>query len=194
MLDLRQGKEGGSFSLLGGSSSSKNGSKNGSIKGGGSAKGGSAKGGGSSRNGSTSKKGKGEGLPSPASSKRVASARQEGGPSPASTALRTTSRPASPRPHPHQPQAYWDTAPPPPPPGPPPPPPTPPPRLVLTPPPAGVTRPDAQGWLCLVPAARRPLRRVPYTVAPPCRWLWCVVSMKRLRCYSRREDCPNPTP
>ena len=58
---------------------------------------------------------------------------------------------------------------------------------MLTPPPQGSSRADAQGWLCLVPAARRPVRRLPYTTAPPPRWLWCVLSMRRLRCYGRLE-------
>ena len=59
---------------------------------------------------------------------------------------------------------------------------------MLTPPPAGSSRADALGWLCLVPQARRPIRRLPYTTAPPPRWLWCALSMKRLRCYHRLEE------
>ena len=59
---------------------------------------------------------------------------------------------------------------------------------MLTPPPSGASRADALGWLCLVPTARRPVRRLPYTTAPPPRWLWCVLSMRRLRCYGRLEE------
>ena len=59
---------------------------------------------------------------------------------------------------------------------------------MLTPPPDGASRADALGWLCLVPTARRPVRRLPYTTAPPPRWLWCVLSMRRLRCYGRLEE------
>ena len=44
-------------------------------------------------------------------------------------------------------------------------------------------RPDAQGWLSLVPARTRCFGSTP---AP--RWLWCVVASERLRCYASLDD------
>ena len=57
-------------------------------------------------------------------------------------------------------------------------------ELLLTPPPAGGRRPDTQGWLCILPPARK--RRFASTPAP--RWLWCVLASERLRCYASLDD------